>query len=91
MVLLPRSACACAKLGAEPPLVIDLDARLREQRAKLSRNNDTTRAINYCVYRWDAFTRFLDDWAPVHVEQRRRTRAMGGRRSKNKQDLRRLR
>ena len=34
---------------------------LREQRAKLSRNNDTTKAINYCLNRWDAFTRFLDD------------------------------
>jgi len=34
---------------------------LREQRAKLSRNNDTTKAINYCLSRWDAFTRFLDD------------------------------
>jgi len=34
---------------------------LREQRAKLSRNNDTTKAINYCISRWDAFTRFLND------------------------------
>jgi transposase len=36
-------------------------ARLREQRAKLSRSNDTAKAINYCLSRWDAFTRFLDD------------------------------
>jgi transposase len=34
---------------------------LLEQRAKLSRNNDTTKAINYCLSRWDALTRFLDD------------------------------
>ncbi|WP_442869440.1 IS66 family transposase [Bradyrhizobium sp. CCBAU 11434] len=34
---------------------------LRAQRAKLSRNNDATRTINYCFTRWDAFTRFLDD------------------------------
>lgn len=34
---------------------------MREQRAKLSRNNDTTKAINYCLSRWDAFSRFLDD------------------------------
>ncbi|MGY3346651.1 hypothetical protein ACVWXP_003833 [Bradyrhizobium sp. USDA 4463] len=27
---------------------------MREQRAKLSRNNDTTKAINYCLSRWDA-------------------------------------
>ena len=34
---------------------------MREQRAKLSRNNDTTKAINYRLSRQDAFTRFLDD------------------------------
>jgi transposase len=34
---------------------------LREQRTKLSKSNDTAKAINYCLNRWDAFTRFLDD------------------------------
>ena len=43
------------------PLIVELQAWLREQRAKLSRNNDTTKAINYCLSRWDAFIRFLDD------------------------------
>jgi len=43
------------------PLMVELEAWLREQRAKLSRNNDTTKAINYCLSRWDAFSRFLDD------------------------------
>ena len=43
------------------PLVIELEAWLREQRTKLSRNNDTTKAINYCLNRGHAFTRFLDD------------------------------
>jgi transposase len=43
------------------PLVIELHAWLREQRAKLSKNGDTTKAINYILNRWDAFTRFLDD------------------------------
>ena len=42
------------------PLIVELKARLREQRL-LSRNNDTTKAINYCPSRWDAFSRFLDD------------------------------
>ena len=42
-------------------LIVELEAWLREQRAKLSRNNDTTKAIDYCVSRWDAFSRFLDD------------------------------
>ncbi|WP_247478264.1 IS66 family transposase [Bradyrhizobium sp. 169] len=43
------------------PLIVELEAWLREQRAKLSRNNDTTKAINYCLSRWDAFSRFIDD------------------------------
>jgi transposase len=42
-------------------LIVELEAWLREQRAKLCKNNDTTRAINYCLSRWDAFTRFLED------------------------------
>ena len=43
------------------PMIVELQAWLREQRAKLSRSNDTAKAINYCLSRWDAFTRFLDD------------------------------
>jgi transposase len=43
------------------PLIVELGAWLREQRAKLSKNSDTTKAINYCLNRWDAFIRFLDD------------------------------
>ena len=43
------------------PLIVELESWLREQRAKLSRNNDTTKAINYCLNRLDAFGRFLDD------------------------------
>jgi len=43
------------------PLIIELQAWLREQRARLSKNSDTTKAINYSLNRWDAFTRFLDD------------------------------
>ena len=43
------------------PLTTELQSWLREERAKLSRNSDTTKAINYCLSRWDAFTRFLND------------------------------
>ena len=43
------------------PLVLALEAWLREQRAKLSSKNETAKAINYCLTRWTAFTRFLDD------------------------------
>jgi hypothetical protein len=42
-------------------LIIELHIWLREQRARLSKNSDTTKAINYSLNRWDAFTRFLDD------------------------------
>ena len=43
------------------PLLTELQIWLREQRSKLSKNSDTTKASNYCLSRWDAFTRFLDD------------------------------
>ena len=43
------------------PLSIEPQTWLREQRARLSKNSDTTKAINYSLNRWDAFTRFLDD------------------------------
>jgi len=43
------------------PLIKELHIWLREQRAKLSQNSDTTKAINYSLKRWDAFSRFLDD------------------------------
>ncbi|WP_183629494.1 IS66 family transposase [Novosphingobium sediminicola] len=43
------------------PLVVELHAWLTAQLAKLSRNHDLAKAINYMLRRWDAFTRFLDD------------------------------
>ena len=43
------------------PLVADLEAWMREQRAKLSRGNDVAKAMDYLLKRWAAFTRFLDD------------------------------
>ena len=43
------------------PLMIELQTWLREQRARLSKNSDTTKAINYSLNRWHAFARFLDD------------------------------
>jgi transposase len=43
------------------PIVSELQIWLREQRARLLKNNDTTKAINYLLNRWDAFTRFLED------------------------------
>jgi len=43
------------------PLVVELHAWLREQRAKLSSRNETAKAIDYSLKRWPAFIRFLDD------------------------------
>jgi transposase len=43
------------------PLVANLEAWMREQRAKLSRGNDVAKAMDYILKRWVAFTRFLDD------------------------------
>ena len=43
------------------PLMAELHDWLRAQLAKLSRNHDLAKAINYMLRRWDAFTRFLTD------------------------------
>ncbi len=43
------------------PLMDDLHDWLDAQLAKLSRNHDLAKAINYMLRRWPAFTRFLDD------------------------------
>ncbi|MBW0008231.1 MAG: IS66 family transposase [Sphingomonas sp.] len=43
------------------PLVADLEAWMRLERARLSRHADTAKAIDYMLKRWPAFTRFLDD------------------------------
>lgn len=43
------------------PLVANLEAWMREQRAKLSQRNDVAKAMDYMLKRWSAFTRFLDD------------------------------
>lgn len=51
----------CARQERSQPLVSELKAWLREQRAKVSKHNDIGKAIDYILKRWDAFTRFLDD------------------------------
>ena len=43
------------------PLVDDLEAWMRRERARLSRHNDVAKAMDYMLKRWDAFTRFLKD------------------------------
>jgi transposase len=43
------------------PLVVALESWLCEQRARVSKNGDTGKAIDYSLKRWAALTRFLDD------------------------------
>jgi transposase len=43
------------------PHIVALETWLREQRARVSRNSDTGKAIEYSLKRWTALTRFLDD------------------------------
>jgi transposase len=43
------------------PLVEDLEAWMRAERARLSRHADVAKAMDYMLKRWDAFARFLDD------------------------------
>ena len=56
-----RHKNACARHDRSQPLVIELQTWLREQRARVSKNSETGKAINYSLKRWAAFTRFLDD------------------------------
>ena len=43
------------------PLVGDLEAWMRAERARLSRHAEVAKAMDYMLKRWPAFTRFLDD------------------------------
>jgi len=42
-------------------LVSELERWLREQRARVSKNSETGKAIDYSLKRWSVLTRFLDD------------------------------
>ena len=43
------------------PLVVALEAYMREQLGRLSPKSDLAKAIRYMLTRWTSFTRFLDD------------------------------
>ncbi|TXM71527.1 IS66 family transposase [Methylobacterium sp. WL69] len=58
--LAPDERCAHQSIRSAA-LVTDLEAWLRENRAKLSAKAPTAAAIDYLLKRWTAFTRFLDD------------------------------
>lgn len=50
-----------ARQELSAPLIAELHDWLHAQLAKLSRNHDLAKAINYMLRRWDSFTRFLVD------------------------------
>ena len=43
------------------PLLMALEAWLREQRARLSNSSSVAKPIDYMLRRWDRFARFIDD------------------------------
>ncbi|MBG0799960.1 transposase, partial [Methylocystis sp. H4A] len=43
------------------PLVAELEAWMRGERARLSRHAEVAKAMDYMLRRWSAFARFLDD------------------------------
>ena len=43
------------------PLVAELEAWMRGERARLSRHADVAKAMDYMLKRWPVFTRFLED------------------------------
>jgi transposase len=58
---LPPHERAAVRHERSRPLVVALETWLREQRAKLSGQSETAKAIAYSLTRWAALTRFLDD------------------------------
>jgi transposase len=50
-----------ARVARAAPLVAELETLMRTERARLSRHNDISRAMDYMLKRWPAFTRLLED------------------------------
>jgi transposase len=58
---LPIAERLAVRRARVTPLVSDLEAWMRVERAKLSRHSEVAKAFDYMLKRWRAFTRFLDD------------------------------
>lgn len=58
-----RSAEERLKIRKEKsaPLMTELEAWMREERAKLSKHAPVAKAFDYMLRRWDSFARFLED------------------------------
>ena len=50
-----------ARAARSAPLVDELEAWMREERARLSRHAPLAKAMDYMLKRWDGFARFLED------------------------------
>jgi transposase len=58
---LPAEERLAVRQEQSAPLVVALEAWMREERRKLSRHSDVAGAMDYMLKRWAAFTRFLED------------------------------
>ncbi len=57
----PAAERLAARREFSAPLVAELEAWMRQERARLSRHNEVAKAMDYMLNRWPAFTRFLSD------------------------------
>jgi transposase len=57
----PAEQRLTVRRGQVMPLVTDLESWMGTERARLSRHNDISRAMDYMLKRWPAFTRLLHD------------------------------
>jgi transposase len=58
---LPAEQRLAVRQVRSAPLVVVLEAWMREERRKLSRHSDIAGAIDYMLKRWTSFARFLED------------------------------
>jgi hypothetical protein len=56
---LPTDQRLAMRQEQSAPLVSELEAWMRQERARLSRHAEVAKAMDYLLKRWDAFTRFL--------------------------------
>jgi transposase len=55
------AARTAARQEKSVPVIADLEAWMRSERAGLSRHNEVAKAMDYILKRWEAFTHFLND------------------------------
>jgi len=58
---LPADRRLAVRTELSVPLVAELEAWMRAERARLSRHAPVAKAMDYMLKRWDGFTRFLRD------------------------------